>query len=122
MNDTTRTAIEFFMDHAGYAKPPGRMACARGLAKAEAALTAAIRAGTVRVRWEPDEYDDDECDALIMRRIESGEWEAAGCILETKCSECGAWQVRADLWGIVGPVDDPYRRVVEAELAEEAKL
>jgi hypothetical protein len=41
----TRARFGFFLEHAGYATPPGRAACALGLARAEAAFEAAREDG-----------------------------------------------------------------------------
>jgi hypothetical protein len=72
---------------------------------------------TRRVRWVYDEYyetqgsywlgteeETREAEDAEIAKLESGEWVALGCIVETKCVHCGAWSEADSLWGIViGP-------------------
>lgn len=114
---TTKQAIAFFYEHAGYSYRPdretqeaGRRRCAKSLAQAEALASAA----GVSFEWS--------LDGLTNR-----EWTDNG-------PEYGTWQcisrlngkVIASLCGVdfgpdKEPWDDPYRRVVQAELALEAE-
>jgi hypothetical protein len=95
------------MEHAGYATPPGRTACAAALARAEERAEAA---GFV-FEWVPDECSDlswmDEAEA-------ARDHEVLGCIVHDPAGEH-----LASLWGIVD-ADANYRRVIEAELGAEA--
>src|SRR4051812_30114076 len=99
-NRPTR-AWKFFFNHAGWATPPGRTACAKELAEAEAW---AQREG-VKAQWVPDDMPWD------------GEGpppeEVMGCILELDGET-------VSLWGIGDPAEN-YRRVVEAELASQLR-
>lgn len=113
-------SFHFHLANGGYATPPGRAQCALDRARAE---LAANTRDDIRFRWEDDsEYIDlswDE-DGWTKRRLESGEFECVGCVIEIRCPHCGSWDRAASLWSIIGPPDSPYRRVVEAELLEEA--
>lgn len=131
MSATTAGPLEergaFMFEHAGYSYGPdetpeeGRRRCALELAAIDEKLRAAIDVGTARIRWETDQDPDlSWADAETLEKIDGGTWTVDGCILETACPACGSWDVRASLWGIVGPSDDPYREVVAAELAQES--
>ena len=70
---------------------------------------------TDRVKWvwdaeystsfAPFLYKTDEkvkaAEAEEIDKLEMGELVALGCILETRCSECGKWRQVDSLWGIV---------------------
>jgi hypothetical protein len=121
MTPTLREAIRFFAEHAGYYTPPGRMACAKKLALAEE------RARDLRLRfaWEDEQRD---------------EWDGEYPLASTDLLEWCACYDRApsdDRWRNISGAPkarclaslcmiattgyrDPYRRVVEAELASEA--
>lgn len=108
---STQARWRFFLEHAGYATPPGRAQCALDLARAEE------RANTdpsLRFRWEPD-VDPDLSWMSDEERARPHEVE--GCIVE-RFELCGTWHPITSLWGIVD-ADDAYRRVIEAELACE---
>lgn len=115
-------AYQFFMKHAGYSYDPktetpmqGRIKCARELAKAERAA----RDGGFSYQWEIDTGRT------------SADWIEAGQDGSHGHSPWGTWQCSmydaqgrtvAGLCGIdfgrdKEPWGDPYRRVVEAELA-----
>ncbi|MCP3994811.1 MAG: hypothetical protein GY722_07080 [bacterium] len=106
----------------------GRRA-AGALAKSRAYL-AIKNDPSYRFRWEPDDCadwswlyeqtDDHDGDGLLFPRSarEGENWQEV-CILEKRCGSCGAWECIASLCGIHNP-DDNYKRVVEAELSEEA--
>ena len=102
-----RRAWRFFMEHAGYATPPGPVMCAAALARAEERAEAA----GLTFEWVSDDCPDlswmDEAQA-------ARDHEVLGCIVRDP-----AGQHLASLWGIVD-ADASYRRVVEAELAAEA--
>ena len=109
MTDRLRTAWRFFQAHAGYCTPPGRAACALSLAKAEAVA----REEGLLFHWEDDSDGmprDGVCSCGCGKPIQTCE----GCI----CTDADG-NVLASLWGI-WDADGDYRRVVEAELAEEA--
>lgn len=74
------------------------------LARAEALLAEAVEAGAVEVRWEPDEFYYSEIAQPMQCEIRRTVEPDAGDVLASLCG--------IDLAG-----DDPYQRVVEAELA-----
>ena len=103
------TPREFFYQHAGYAVEPGQTAEAARFANS-VRLANAERKGTERgllVDWVPDWEE----------RAESGGDYWFGCVI--RAPHGGA--VLASLWSIqiVGD-DDPYKRVIRAELFAEA--
>ena len=106
-----RKAFRFFLNNAGYVTPPGRVACAAALAKAE---RKAHDLG-IQFVWVADhdaDLGDHEywCDAAKHRQPCSH--NAEGCMVMINGSDV------ASLWGIID-ADSNYRRVVEAELAAE---
>lgn len=116
-----RAAFRFFLEHAGYATPPGRAACALRLARAELWRKAEEDAGRLRVLWvldpdtRPEDFDD-----------EPPETEYFGCVVEKwDPTPNRGWTHLASCWGIgflhSDPESDPYGRVMAAELASEAK-
>jgi hypothetical protein len=113
---TMTTAERFFWSHAGYSwnqtegetKAQGRRRCAVALAKAEA--WAADQGMTFA--WESDDFPD----LSWMTEQEQAEpHEVLVCIARYRDGS-----VAASLGGIVDP-DRTYGRIVEAELASEAK-
>jgi hypothetical protein len=115
--NTSRKAFRFFLEHAGYATPPGRAACALGLSRAEERA----KAVGITFEWEWDEDADlswmDDRDRYYHHdggKRHPREHEVLGCIARGPDGEH-----LASLWGIVD-ADASYRRVVEAELAAEA--
>jgi hypothetical protein len=95
----------FFLKHAGYATPPGRVACALSLARAEARA----EAEGIHVQWEDDDFPWD-ADEPRPRYV-----------LAAYVRDALTGRVIASLAGIgLNSLDDTYRRVVEAELASEA--
>ena len=105
--------VRFFADNAGYASPPGRMRCAKALAEAE---VMAWELGW-KYEWEWDEAGCSGCDCGSKRcACSTGEeHETLCCILRGDGGE-----VLASLGGICGATRS-YQRVVEAELAQEAR-
>lgn len=76
----------------------------------------------LEVKWEPDQYStvEDLIDTVAfpeaIKKFESGEWEAWGAFITDEAGDC-----LASLGGIIlNGNDNPYRRVVEAELMAEA--
>lgn len=116
-----RPVFRFMLEHAGYCTPPGRAACALELARNERTLEEAVALDVAEVRWvddfEPYDAGDVDTPEQVARYFESGRWTGPyGCTLSVAGEEV------ASLWGIVvGPkgTDDPYCRVVQAELASE---
>lgn len=119
IDSKTRAAIEFFAGNAGYCTPPGRMVCARDLARAEAEGS---RRGWV-VGWEPEtecfcgEFDYD-CPCINRRTNTHGYCACSAAILYSD------WGDRpADIIGSLGGIcsaDLAYQRVVSAELMLDA--
>lgn len=122
----TLEAFQFMLGHAGYGYDPatetpdqGRVRCALALARAEHALAASPSS----VGW----VDDPDADTSFLHQddweedlaaYERGEFVFMGAILRDVDGE----HIQS-LWGIHLARDwraDPYRRVVEAELAHEA--
>lgn len=116
----SREAFRFMLDNAGYVV--GRRAQgALELARAESLLHRAIDGGAARIVWEDDTFELREDDTFdMLQGIEDGRYVGpAVCLLYV------GDDVAASLGGIVvsAPTsrgDDPYVRVVEAELASEA--
>src|SRR5579864_9715807 len=106
MNAERRKLIQFFLEHACYCTPPGRMVGARDLADAY------LYAEAEEYTWEWV-WDDDWRDALDMEFDNERQrvayykqpHEVLGCVLHDPNDN-----VVASLWGIVDP-DDNYRRV-----------
>ena len=103
MSPRLRAGYRFFLQHAGYATPPGRAACALALAKAE---IAGEEAG-FEVDWQddPEPYELGDAETEQPRDV-------LGCIVTAPSGET------VSLWGIGDP-DRTYMRVVRAELTSE---
>ena len=95
-------AIRFFADHAGFATPPGRMACAKRLAAAE---RYAEEHGW-EYRWEQDDVPWDGDGEHPREWLVCLLLDADGHVLDS-------------LGGIADPTAE-YGRVVKAELAAVA--
>ena len=102
-------AEQFFYAYAGYGYDPttetrvqGRRRCARALAEAEQHAR--------RMEWAAEWVWDD-----MPWEGEDTPSEVLGCILKNQRGD-----VLGSLWGIGDPSPE-YRRVVEAELADEAR-
>jgi|SRR5688572_8308854 len=119
------SAYHFFLKHAGFAYDPktetkaqGQVRCAKALAKAER------EAQKARIRFDVD-YDDDPdtswMDSEQLESLERGDTVFVR-VLALKTCECGRRNnVKASLYGIhVTGFNDPYLRVIKAELAQEA--
>lgn len=111
--------FRFFLEHSGYCTPPGRAACALASARDEAR---GEELGLV-FEWQEDEQPDlswcERCQrqehyghqAMHQLWICSATYEG-----ETLSQLCGIdFGAGRDPW-----MRDPYKRVVEAELAGEA--
>ena len=110
-------ADAFFYEHAGYSSDPAtetqaesRMRCAQKLAAAEAKAFA----GGFAFAWEvdPDVTSADWCD-------EEPAWRTWLCVMYTSQGEPVASLGGVDFGRDGEPWGNPYRRVVEAELALE---
>lgn len=107
-----RKAFRFFLNNAGYSNPPGRVACAAALAKAEKKA----RDLNLSFYWEADndaDLGDHEYWCAMAKHGKNCSHSAEGVSLMVNGS------VLESLWGIIDATAD-YRRVVEAELALEA--
>jgi hypothetical protein len=120
MNRQLIERFRFFLQHAGYATPPGRAACALSLARAEH-VARDIADATFEWEYDTDQPIEDLLDSSIFRSEEEFKTycdryrdDVSVCLLRDAKGE-----VRASLCGIIG-ADSKYRRVVEAELALEA--
>lgn len=133
------TPYMFFKTNAGFSYKPdsetpeqGKRRCARSLARAE---REAQRKG-IRFEWQQDDVPCDSCACGTCKcdtaecakyREQAQDHETLGCIAYvTVDGDTGTQHgtkesrtVLASLWGICGATDS-YRRVVEAELAQEA--
>lgn len=120
--------VRFFYTHAGFCykmsetAEQGRLRGAVALAKAEdwaKENEGSGRDGDIEFNWEEDEeYNPRDYDSPDMPEIG---W---GCILNKWSEKRGEWYPAASLWAITFAEDypeknDPYKRVVEAELALE---
>jgi hypothetical protein len=119
-----RPAFRFFLQHAGYATPPGKAVCALSLARAE---QWANERGLEYV-VEPDQ-DADASFVETWDEREQANWneQEHECICISAvlpCHEhgtdCKHSRVMASLGGIFD-ADSAYLRVVKAELASEAQ-
>ncbi|MCR4302123.1 MAG: hypothetical protein NUV51_10970 [Sulfuricaulis sp.] len=125
-------SYQFFLKHAGYSYSPetespmqGRIRVARALAKAERKA----RDMGISFQWEMDDYLSSEwIDANKDGGRNCDPWHTWYCCARPPIEDAdtyGAGEVLASLGGIDfgrdgEPWGDPYRRVVEAELAIEA--
>jgi len=123
MNAARRARILFFADHAGYATPPGRMVCAKALADAETFREWAEERGILSVEWVEDEEEYLGDDPSDLAKLADGTWVNLGCIVRYQKPAgpmAGTAEVIESLWGIVvESANDPYCRVIEAELCAE---
>lgn len=111
--EALRSRWQFFFENAGYATPPGRAQCALDLARAELlAETLGLDA-----MWE-DEYDPDDSwmDEQARKDLEDGTIIGPFYVSLGRMAGVGGVYVLAPTW--LG--DDPYVRVLNAELAAEA--
>lgn len=120
MSRVDRDAYDFMRQHAGWIVGENAKG-ALDLARAEQLLHEAQNLEVAWVHWE---WDDEPYEHGILTndevqaKFDSNEWTGPfGCIIESSQHD-----FYASLWGIVvGPrgTNDPYCRVVEAELALE---
>jgi hypothetical protein len=118
-----RAPFKFFLEHAGFATPPGKAACALSLAKAE---RDADKAGIEFVTMPDDSPDASFVE--MWSEQEQEDWnkcdhECVGVVAMLPCpdhgTDCKHAKHLASLWGI-WDADSAYLRVVRAELASEA--
>lgn len=119
-----REAFRFFEEHAGYSTPPGRAVCAAQLARVESWARFEQERGSLVVEWvEDDDCDTSWADEQTLDELRSGLLVALGCVVTY--SRPLAWsgattEEHASLWGVVvRGINDPYCRVVAAELCSE---
>jgi hypothetical protein len=99
-----RNDWKFFLDHAGYCTPPGRVVCAKEYAECE--RLASDLGYTFEWEWDDLPWDPGDMAGPPPK-------EVLGCVMKDPKGR----EVES-LWGIGDP-DRNYRRVVEAELASE---
>ena len=113
-----QTPYQFFHEHAGYSYRPdtetkaqGRARCARAMARAEREA----RDAGLSFEWGVDPYSDssDWCD-------DDPPWALWTCTARDATGRVVASLCAIDFGRDGEPWGDPYRRVVEAELALEA--
>ena len=102
----------FFYDHAGFSYDPktetraqGKRRCAESLARAEDWREQEEADGTLTIEWLADDLPWDGDGDYVPN-------EVLGCVITIG-------DETVSLWGIADP-DASYRRVIEAELANEA--
>jgi hypothetical protein len=123
-----REAFQFFFNHAGGVgriDPNGRVAWERAryaleLARDEQLLNDAIDADVASIEWVEDTEPYDPGDMMTedeaRAKFESNEWTGPfGCIIECGDEVASLWGIVLDQWG----TNDPYARVVVAEMAGE---
>jgi hypothetical protein len=111
----TQTPFRFFYQHAGYSIGPGetkRQGRSRG-AKVLAAAEKRAQDADVTFHWEVDELDSSEWSD------EEPAYQQWCCIARTADGKIFASLGGIDFGRDKEPWGDPYRRVVEAELATE---
>lgn len=115
---TLRERFRFFLEHSGYCTPPGRAACALSSARDEAR---GEELGLV-FEWQDDELADtswcERCQSEDFGHQEQHRLWICEAKLdgETLAQLCGIdFGAGRDPW-----MRDPYKRVIEAELAGEA--
>lgn len=119
VEDVWSEALQFHYEHGGYCYDPaterpedGRARCALAAAGAEAWA----KEQGLEFRWEDDWQVGSHRDAF-------GRGSAYEDAEPETCEQCGAWlgdECLAAI-GCVDDADDNYRRVIEAELAMEAR-
>ena len=114
-NTYRETAVSFFFEHAGWSYDPatetpeqGRRRCAERLADSEAWASAM----GVRFNWHEDFQIDH---AAEFDCYADGGPETCECVLATLDGEC------VGSLSCIDDATDEYRRVVEAEVASEAR-
>ena len=116
MNAARRARIEFFATHAGWCTPPGRMMCAKSLADAEE-WREQMELGPLSIEWvdEVDALYEGDSDPWIEERLADGRLVIVGCVVTMG-------EQIASLGGVVvSSVNDPYCRVIEAQLCSEVR-
>ena len=118
VEDVWSEALQFHYEHGGYCYDPaterpedGRARCALAAAGAEAWA----KEQGIEFRWEDDWQVTDHAHEFCADAYPDGNPET--------CEQCSAWlggECLAAI-GCVDDADDNYRRVIEAELAMEAR-
>lgn len=117
-----QTAYHFFLTHAGYSYDPktqtpmqGRRACASLLAEAERKA----RDAGCSFSWDidPNTTSRDWCERGSYGYV--APWETWRCLMRNPEGDVVESLCGIDFGRLGGPWGDPYRRVVEAELACE---
>ena len=116
MNRKLMKSWRFFMEHDGYATPPGRAACALHSARVDLLRDRLEERGRIRFEWVPD-YDGSGPSDWGWSEKELVEWnrsthECEGCILVVDGEE------RESLWSI-WDASSEYRRCIETGLLSQ---
>ena len=115
-------SYQFFLKHAGYSHDPqtetrmqGRVRCARMLAKAEREA----RDGGFSYSWsiDPDSLSSDWIDDSEDGGKHHNTWRTWQCCMYNSAGDTVASLHAIDFGRDGEPWGDPYKRVVEAELA-----
>lgn len=107
--DTFTAAQKFFFEHAGYSVPPGRAVCAVQYAEAEEKA----REAGCSFEWGPCDTTSQEFSKV---RPFYPLWR---CSMRDPKGKMCASMCGIDFGRDKAPWGDPYRRVVEAELASD---
>lgn len=119
------TPYQFFHKHAGYSWTPGKETKAQGRARCAKALAAAEKAARESGAWFDWSIDPCASSADWIERGKDGgpgrkPWQVWQCAMYDESGACVASLHSIDFGRDGEPYGDPYRRVVEAELASEA--
>lgn len=117
MMATKLSPVEFFYEHAGYGYDPKKETEEQGKRRNAESLAAAERRASdegLSFEWSVDPHIDSS------DFEDSGEsWQLWDCLCRSESGEVLASLGGIDFGRDGEPWNDPYRRVVEAELAQE---
>lgn len=116
MKQATRNAIAFFHEHAGWSYDPAKETSAQGRRRGAQRLAKAERIASDRgysFEWQVDHIDSSEFSD------EQPPWQLWCCVMRSVDGTVLQSLGGVDFGRDGDPWGDPYRRVVEAELALE---